>query len=589
MSYRNALLRPPKVNPPVAVEMEPASVPNNNAAPAAAAPPLNTQNRNNNNANNNANWLQQIKINTPSSEPEPFRNVNFPSPPPTPGPENNNVWNKTESELTEEQKRLLNEDPAAFLVLPPTLYLKDSPYFIYSQHYGECATDSFLNILFFADGYRNYFGQKADLLYRRLRREHRDDLLHYTPFFKSEVIRIYEITNGVNLPQEQFEQVVDIFARIVRRFIFVVLLNSIGFLTKEKISEIIETHCPLTVKRKNIGARRKSLNAMAGVSIHDAILEFLGEGRREKKNNNELVAKGLSTIQIVAVLTAFMKIVLAPRSSELYHQWHPFEQTEAIQPHLPFLKAIYLAPSAVDATKAWHAVAIFTHSGKWYLADNNLGITISLAEFDPLKYFGPGVLSQFFIFDFQNIRVRELLRGNNDVNIYGYLFDDTRYSTYTIERLQSATFYGFYVYVDGDKEAGAHQIIIAISEQNLYPCYPMKELFDTNQRLYFFSKVEEGENQGNTPVEELNPNLPGPMKRNRLKKTKRRPRGRGKNRWTQRAKPARANQTNNLVGQVENVNNASGNARNEAFNEHMERYFFRGKPGPKKFTLRNFL
>jgi hypothetical protein len=165
-----------------------------------------------------------------------------------------------------------------------------------------------------------------------------------------------------------------------------------------------------------------------------------------------------------------------------------------------------------------------------------------------------------------------------------------------IERLQSGTFYGFYVYADGDKEAGADQIIIAIAKENLYPCFPMKETFDMDQRLYFFSGTEDYENEENTPGAELNPNLPGPVKRNRLKKTKRRPRGRGKNRWTQRAKPARANQTTNLTGQVENVNNASGNAAYERMNENMaryyenmDRYFGKRKPVPKKFTLGNFV
>jgi hypothetical protein len=584
MSYRNALLQK-KRNVQDVENVGPLNVTN-------IAPP-NVLNRNNSRSNkNNTNWLSKIQINEEPlvSEPEPFRNVNFPSPPSSPKNEYNYDFNKpyTKPELTEEQKRLVAEDPAGFLFLPTTLYIKDTPYYIYSQHYGECATDSFLNILFFADGYRDYFGKKADVLYKKLRNEHRYDLLHYTPFFKSEVKRLYEIVNGAKLPQDSFEQLVDIFARIVRRFIFVMLLNQTGYSIAEKLSEIIETKCPLTVKRKDVGLRRKSLNAMAGIDIHDAILEFLGEGKREKKNTNELVTKGLAATQILEVLNSFMNIIFAPRSKKLYYHWHPFEQTESIEPYLPFLKAIYLAPAAFDETKAGHAVSIFCHSNRWYLADNNLGITIYLPEFDPLKYFGPETLSQFFIFDFQNIRVKELLNGNNDVKVEGFTFDERMYSSYAIQRLQSATFYGFFVYVNGDKEQGAEQIIIAISRENLYPCFPMQEKFDLDQRLYFFAGTQE-ENQYNyNNFDEVNPNLPSPLKRTSLKKTKRRPRSKGKRRTTQRAKPPRANQTKNLKEQVENLRNASNDASNETFNEHMTQYFFRDKPS-QKFTLGNFI
>jgi hypothetical protein len=196
------------------------------------------------------------------------------------------------AELTEEQKKLVEEDPAAYLFLPKSLYIRNAPYYIYSQHYGECATDSFLNILFFADGYRDYFGKLADTLYQHLRMEHRYDLLHYTPYFKNEVQRLYQIINVESLYHLGFDSVVDIFARIVRRFILIMLLNQTDSTTANKLSEIIEQKCPLRVKKTAV--RRKSINAMAGIDIHDAILEYLGDERREKKegsNEIELLSK----------------------------------------------------------------------------------------------------------------------------------------------------------------------------------------------------------------------------------------------------------------------------------------------------------
>lgn len=597
MSYRNVLLRPkPIVNPPP-VEDEPdeelVEVVTNigEVAPAAAAP---------NNKNNNANWLSKIKINTPPPDPEPFRNVNFPSPPSTPGANNTNYAKVSlKKELTEEENRLLAEDPAGFLFLPDTLIIRDTPYYIYSQHYSECATDSFLNILFFADGYRQYFAKKADVLYKKLRNEHRYDLLHYTPYFKSQVVQVYEIANGTNLKNDQFEKLIDIFAKIVRRYIFVMLLNQTGYNTAEKLAKIIETECPVTVKPKEaFGRRRKSINVMAGIDIHDAILEFLGQTKREKNNTNELIGKGLATTDILKVLNLFMQNIFAPSFKKLHYQWHPFEQTGAIEPHLQYLKAVYLAPSASDKTKAGHAVSIFQHTGKWYLAENNLGYTLDIIDFDPMKYFGEGRLAQFFIYDFQSIDARALFRGNNGVKVKNFNFDDFRYSSYEIERLQQATFYGFLIYPEGEP-TWSEQYVIAIAKENLYPCFPMKEEFESDQRLYFFAGSEETNWNWNMVLalwnenKEVNPNLPGPFKRTKLKKTKRRPKPKGKRRTTQRAKPPRANQTLTLGKQVENVTGAANNTSNEQFNENMTRYFNRynepPKPKARGLTLGNFV
>jgi hypothetical protein len=118
----------PKVNKPVVLNEELAKVNN-----------LGT----NTNKNINTNWLSKIQINLPE-EREPFRNVNFPSPLPSKASNTTNYNNlPPEPELTEEQKKFMEEDPAAYLFLPPSLYIRDVPYYIYSQHYGECATDSF--------------------------------------------------------------------------------------------------------------------------------------------------------------------------------------------------------------------------------------------------------------------------------------------------------------------------------------------------------------------------------------------------------------------------------------------------------------
>jgi len=540
--------------------------------------------------NNNANWLQKITINIPP-EREPFRNVNFPSPLASNSFNATNYDNLPRSpKLTEEQKKFMEEDPAAYLFLPPSLYIRDVPYYIYSQHYGECATDSFLNILFFADGYRQYFGKLADTLYKKLRMEHRYDLLHYTPYFKKEVERLYQILNVESLDLRDYDSLVDIFARIVRRFILVMLLNLSGHTTANKLSEIIEQKCPLRVKKTAV--RRKSINAMAGIDIHDAILEYLGDERREKKkNSNELVTRGLSTYAIHTMLSWFMTTILAPRVRSLSYQWHPFEQTEAIQPFLPLLKAVYLTGSPRQVGKIGHAVALFCHTKKWYLADNNLGKPLSLEDFEPSNYFGPGVLSQFFMTDFQGIRVTELLAGNHDVKVAGFDFDEARYNRYIIERLQGGTFYGFYVYANGEKNEGAEQIVIAISRENMFPCELLVEKFDQDQRIYFFAD-ESVPVVNEAQLNELNPNLPSPLKRSKLKKTKRRPKSKGKRRTTQRAKPARANQTLGLEGQVNNLKNAANNAYADAstedLNKNMYKYYFKGKK-PQGLTLGNFI
>ena len=558
MSYRNALLRPPK---------------GTNAGMSTNSSTMNT----NTNINTNTNWLSKIQVNMPP-EPELFQNVNFPSP-------------SSNAELTEEQKKLVEEDPAAYLFLPKSLYIRDAPYYIYSQHYGECATDSFLNILFFADGYRDYFGKLADTLYQHLRLEHRNDLLHYTPYFKNEVQRLYRILNVAALDPRDFDSLVDIFARIVRRFILVMLLNQADSTTTKKLSEIIEQKCPLRVKKTAV--RRKSLNAMAGIDIHDAILEYLGDERREKKEgSNELVTRGLSTYAIHTVLSWVMNTLFAPRDRNLTYQIHPFEQTEDIQASLPLLKAVYLTGSPREQGKVGHAIALFCHTKKWYLADNNVGISLPLIDFEPAKYFGPGVVSRFFMTDLQGIRVRELLRGNNDVKIVGFNFDDLQYSIYMIERLQSATFYGFYIYEDGDINKGAEQIIIAISRENTLPCEKLQETFEQDQRIYFFADESEAL-INEVKVNDLNPNLPSPMRRNKLKKTKRRPKSKGKRRTTQRAKPLRAYQIKNVEqgeGQLNNLRNAMINASNEAQNEFSARYDTnRGRTKAQGLTLGNFI
>jgi hypothetical protein len=571
-------MRPPKLNHRVApnadiIEVNPV-VPNVNK---------------NTNTNTNANWLSKIQVNVPP-EREPFRNVNFPSPPSSNHSVNNNYYNlPPKSELTEEQKKLVEEDPAAYLFLPTSLYIRDAPYYIYSQHYGECATDSFLNILFFADGYRDYFGKLADTLYQQLRMEHRYDLLHYTPYFKNEVQRLYRILNVAALDPRDFDSLVDIFARIVRRFILVMLLNQADSTTTKKLSEIIEQKCPLRVKKTAV--RRKSLNAMAGIDIHDAILEYLGDERREKKEGlNELVERGLSTYAIYTILNWAMTTILAPRARSLTYHWHPFEQTEAIQPYLPLLKAVYLTGSPREVGKVGHAVGLFCHTKKWYLADNNVGISLPLSGFEPTKYFGPGVVSRFFMTDLQGIRVGELLRGNNDVKIIGFTFEDLQYSVYMIERLQNATFYGFYIYEDGDINKGAEQIIIAISRENTLPCEKLQETFEQDQRIYFFADESEAR-MNEVRVNELNPNLPSPFRRNKLKQTKRRHKSKGKRRTTRRAKPLRANQTKNLEdGQLNNLRNAVANASNEAQNEFSTRYYSnKRRTKPQGLTLGNFI
>ena len=587
MSYRNVLVRPapPKKEPVVRslenefeiVNAEPAVLSNN--------PPVN---------NNNANWLSKIKINTPPPQPEPFRNVNFPSPPPSPGPNNNNnnYYYRREPELTEEQKKLVAEDPAAFLFLPSSLHIRDVPYYIYSQHYGECATDSFLNILFFADGFRDYFGKLANKLYKRLRVEHRNDLLYYTPYFKSEVQKLYEVLNASHLPDDEFEKFVDIFARIVRRYIFVMLLNNAGS-TAEKLATIIQTKCP--VRLKDVSVRRKSVNLMAGIDIHDAILEFLGDGRRKPKKNEpeELEVQGLATTRIHYLVDEFMKSIFAPRSKKLYYHWHPFEDTEAIQPHLPFLKAVYVTGASSVKTEVGHAVAFFCHSNKWLLADNNIGVAIELEEFDPTKYFGEGVLSQFFISDFANINVNQLLRGNNGVKIHRWNLDSYEYRPWAISSLQKSTYYGFYIYQDGNKNSNQEQIVLAIHSQNIYPCKVYTETFDQSQRIYFFAEEGLNSNLNWNENKEVNPNLPGPFKRTKLKKTKRRPRSKGKRRTTQRAKPPRANHTLTLEGQMNNAREAANNAYNETWNQGWNKYYDSLNPPrkanqPKGLTLGNF-
>lgn len=583
MSYRNVLLRAPKVNVPAVPAVEP-------IAPAAPPPPNLVNNPNTNNNNNNSNWLSKIQVNIPV-EAEPFRNVNFPSPH---GPNNKSNKNNYDSlhekeELTNEEKRLIAEDPAAFLVLPPTLYIKEEPYFIYSQHYGECATDSFLNILFFADGYREYFGQKADVLYKRLRQEHRYDLLHYTPYFKEQVRELYQLVNGNIFSKKQFEDIVDIFARIVRRFIFVNLLNYTRRSSVEKISEIIETSCPPRVKKTAV--RRKSINAMAGIDIHDAILEFMGDGKREKKknNSNELETVGLTTLTIHNILSWFLAIVFAPRSKHFYYEMQPFNQTETIQPYLPNLKAVYLSGSSSVSNTIGHAVALFCHSGIWYIADNNLGIALELEEFEPAKYFGEGVLSQFFLCDFTEINTRELLRGNHGVKVHHYNLDQGEYRPYAIEEFRTSIYYGFYIYEDGNKENRAQQIVLAIHNKHIYPCKSFKETFGEDQRIYFFAFDTDQNGVERDNEAEVNPNLPvAPLKRNRLKKTKRRGRSKGKRRTTQRAKPPRANQTRVLEGQVNNVREARNNVINEHYNHYFAQNYGLEKPAPK-LTLGNFL
>jgi hypothetical protein len=200
-------------------------------------------------------------------------------------------------------------------------------------------------------------------------------------------------------------------------------------------------------------------------------------------------------------------------------------------------------------------------------------------------------LSQFFMTDFQGIRVTELLAGNHDVKVAGFDFDEARYNRYAIQNLQGGTFYGFYVYANGEKDEGADQIVIAISRENTFPCEVLVEKFDQDQRIYFFAD-ESTPVVNEEQVNELHPNLPSPLRRSRLKKTKRRAKSKGKRRTTQRAKPARANQTRILEEGDENLGNAANNAYADAstedLNKNMYKYYFKGKK-PQGLTLGNFI
>jgi hypothetical protein len=117
------------------------------------------------------------------------------------------------------------------------------------------------------------------------------------------------------------------------------------------------------------------------------------------------------------------------------------------------------------------------------------------------------------------------------------------------------------------------------------------EKFDQDQRIYFFAD-ESVPVVNEAQLNELKPNLPSPLKRSKLKKTKRRPKSKGKRRTTQRAKPARANQTRILEEEVENLGNAANNAYADAstedLNKNMYKYYFKGKK-PQGLTLGNFI
>ncbi len=469
---------------------------------------------------NSNNWLRRIKINIPTDE-EVVLKTNF----------------------SEEGRQML-EDLVGFLFLPDNLSIRNAPYFIYSQHYGECATDSFLNILFFADGYREYFARLAEKLYKELKNEHRQDLLEFTPYFVSQVERIYQILN-TDFSKKEFDDLLTIFARIVRRYIFVMLLAQVGMTTADQLSDIIETICPPRVKEYSV--RRKSINVMAGIDIHDAILEFLGKTKRAKKiNTNELETKGLLPMDIHTVLERFMKILFAPHSKALSYRWLPFSETNDIQPDLPFLKAVYLTVSQYKEGEIGHAVALFCHSNEWYVADNNLGITLPLLDFKPEMYFGRDIHARFFVCDYQEVDIYQLLNGNHNVKVDRFDFTKSTQSVYDLERLQKSTFYGFVI---DDEWDGDQQFVLAIANQNIYPCYPMIEISRssyTDERIYFFAKdpiqLETTETNG-FQENEINPNLPPPFKRTSLKKTKRRLRSKGKKRRTIRSKPLPANQT----------------------------------------------
>ena len=163
-----------------------------------------------------------------------------------------------------------------------------------------------------------------------------------------------------------------------------------------------------------------------------------------------------------------------------------------------------------------------------------------------------------------------------------------------IERLQNATFYGFYIYEDGDRNKGSQQIIIAITHENTFPCEKLQETVEQDQRIYFFADDSEAL-VNKVTVNELNPNLPSPLRQNKLKQTKRRPKSKGKRRTTQRAKPRRVYQTKKLrkgegEGELNNLRNTMINASNEAQNEFSTKYDTNmGRTKAQALTLGNFI
>lgn len=264
---------------------------------------------------------------------------------------------------------------------PLSLGIENGLEYVQSQHTCECAYDSIQMILFFADGFRQVFGQYAELVLNQAyskKDEIGDDKFNLFKFFNLDPLFEAVVGNyfGIEATNPHAQYLRSFLARAIRRYVMIKLQD--GGWTMEHVLQAfgiasVQTTCLAPFKSDGGALRRASFNESAGFTTAELLMSLAGKSIKLEEGAGEFMTEGADSMaQIKSIVDTLLDGILSPK---------------------PTLKSLFTVTTTYDATKfdnlvgilivsysagGGHANTILRYRNDFYYCDNNVGMALRL-------------------------------------------------------------------------------------------------------------------------------------------------------------------------------------------------------------------